>query len=262
MSPAADDDAWSRLLRARTHAGAGCLDDVSDPLVELYRPLALAGPRHVAAQLGQSIDGFIASRTGHGEGVTGAEDHVHLHRLRALVDAVVVGVGTALADDPRLTVRHVPGPQPARVVLDPRGRAPRDLTVFTDGAARTLWVVGAGAGAGIDAVQPPDGVELLRLPCGDGGFDEACLVDALADQGLGRLLVEGGGVTVSRFLAAGVLDRLYVTVTPMLLGDGRPGLRFRGPERLEHALRPATRCFPLGSDVLFELTLRPPAPVR
>ena len=78
----------------------------------------------VLAQLGQSLDGFIASRTGHAEFVTGPEDREHLHRLRALVDAVVVGVGTVAADDCRLTVRAVPGPHPTRVVLDPSARAP------------------------------------------------------------------------------------------------------------------------------------------
>jgi diaminohydroxyphosphoribosylaminopyrimidine deaminase/5-amino-6-(5-phosphoribosylamino)uracil reductase len=251
-----DDLTWSRLLRARTRADAsrlGLLDGSGeDPLTALYLPLALAGQRHVIAQLGQSLDGCIASRTGDGACVTGRQDHVHLHRLRALSDAVVVGVSTVLADDPRLTVRHVPGRNPVRVILDPRGRARRDRAIFHDGAAPTLWLVGDRT----RVPAPPRHAEVVRLPCGQDGFDEACVVEELADRGLGRLLVEGGGVTVSRFLAAGALDRLYLTVTPMIVGDGRPGLQLRGPDRLHDALRPPSRRFPLGEDVLFELTLR------
>ncbi|HSK54073.1 MAG TPA: RibD family protein [Jiangellales bacterium] len=253
---AEDDLTWSRLLRARTPADAarlGLMDGAgTDPLTDLYLPLALAGPRHVAAQLGQSLDGCIASRTGDGACVTGREDHVHLHRLRALSDAVVVGVSTVLADDPRLTVRHVPGRHPVRVVLDPRGRAPRDRAIFHDGTAPTLWLVGQRT----RVPNPPPHAEVVRLPCGQDGFDEVCVVEQLAERGLGRLLVEGGGVTVSRFLAARALDRLYLTVTPMIVGDGRPGLQLRGPDRLDDALRPPSRRFPLGEDVLFELTLR------
>ena len=93
-------------------------------LADRYLPLCLAGPRYAFAQLGQSLDGFIATRTGDADYVTGEEDRCHLHRLRALADAVVVGAGTAVADDPQLTVRACAGANPVRVVLDPRGRVP------------------------------------------------------------------------------------------------------------------------------------------
>ena len=85
---------------------------------EVYEGLVAAGPQLVIAQLAQSLDGFIASRTGDSMPISGPEDHRHLHRLRSLVDAVVVGAATVLADDPRLTVREVPGASPVRVVLD------------------------------------------------------------------------------------------------------------------------------------------------
>ena len=119
----------------------------ADDLADRYLPLCLAGPRLTFAQLGQSLDGFIATRTGDADYVTGEEDRGHLHRLRALADAVVVGAGTAVADDPQLTVRACAGPHPVRVVLDPHGRVPLQRRVFTDGAAPTLWVVGADSDA-------------------------------------------------------------------------------------------------------------------
>jgi diaminohydroxyphosphoribosylaminopyrimidine deaminase / 5-amino-6-(5-phosphoribosylamino)uracil reductase len=258
--------AWDRLLGVRTSEDAGAAGLVraggtwrwerdADPeatrLAALYAPLCLAGRRVAIAQLGQSVDGFIATRTGDAVYVTGEEDRRHLHRLRALADAVVIGAGTAIADDPRLTVRACGGANPVRVILDPRGRVERRRQVFTDGSAPTLWVRGTGRPA-----PAIDGVEVVRLPCGDGGFAPRGLLDVLARRGLGRVLVEGGGVTVSRFLGEGALHRLYVTVAPVLVGDGVPGLRFPGPERMREALRAPVRRFTLGDDSLFEFDLR------
>lgn len=240
------DHEWSELLAGRVPAAG--------ELTARYGPLVAAGPRLVLAQLGQSLDGFIASRTGDACFVTGAADRTHLHCLRALVDAVVVGVGTVAADNCRLTVRAVPGPNPVRVVLDPQARAPRDAHVFVVDDAPTLWLVA-------DDEPPPCApgphVEVLRLPRDgeDQGFAPARVLTTLAARGLRRVLVEGGGLTVSRFLQAEVLDRLLVTTAPMLVGDGVPGLRFEGHDRLADAVRAPSRRFLLGDDVCVELDL-------
>jgi 3,4-dihydroxy 2-butanone 4-phosphate synthase / GTP cyclohydrolase II len=239
------DHEWSELLAGRP--------PVVGELAERYGPLVDGGAPLVLAQLGQSLDGFIASRTGDACFVTGAADRAHLHRLRALVDAVVVGVGTVAADDCRLTVRTVVGPSPVRVVLDPHGRAPGDAHVLTVDDAPTLWVVAA------DRPLPPppsDHVDVLGLPTDRSGrFAPAEVLAALASRGLGRVLVEGGGVTVSHFLEAGVLDRLLLTTAPLLVGDGVPGVRFSGSDRLGDALRAPFRRFLLDDDVCVELDL-------
>ncbi|REK84372.1 deaminase [Streptomyces inhibens] len=261
--------AWERLRRIRTTDQALAAGLVADGdgglrwagpaspeagwLAERYLPLCLAGPRIAFGQLGQSLDGFIATRTGDADYVTGAADRCHLHRLRALADAVVVGAGTAVADDPRLTVRACAGDNPVRVVLDPRGRVPRHSGVFTDGAAPTLWVVGPDAGAVRDVAGA--GVDILALPDA-AAFAPGRLLAALARRGLRRVLIEGGGVTVSRFLQERALHRLYLTVAPVLLGDGVPGLRFPGTPVMREALRPPLRRALLGEDTLFELELR------
>lgn len=243
---AAVDDEWSALLAGQVPADG--------ELADRYGPLVSAGPRFVLAQLGQSLDGFIAARTGDAHFVTGAADRTHLHRLRALVDAVVVGVVTVLVDDCHLTVRAVAGPHPVRVVLDPDARAPRDAHVLTAADAPTVWVVA-------DDRPPPTAraphVRVLGLPRDgrDRGFPPAHLLSMLAGLGLGRVLVEGGGVTVSRFLSAGALDRLLLTTAPMLVGDGVPGLRFEGHDRLADAVRAPCRRFVLGDDVCVELDL-------
>ncbi len=264
------EQAWERLLGIRSDADAEAAglalgkdgarrwaDGASaeaQGLADLYLPLCLAGPDLTFAQLGQSLDGFIATRTGDADFVTGEEDRRHLHRLRALADAVVVGAGTAVADNPRLTVRACAGTNPVRVVVDPHGRVPLECDVFTDGSAPTLWVVGADSDPG-EIV--PDGVEVLTLP-GIDAFAPRRLVRTLAERGLGRVLIEGGGVTVSRFLHEDALHRLYVTVAPVLIGDGVPGLRFDGTTVMKDALRPPVRRVFLGEDTLFELDLRTP----
>ncbi|WP_351222629.1 RibD family protein [Streptomyces sp. NPDC002133] len=228
-------------------------------LADRYLPLCLAGPRFTFAQLGQSLDGFIATRKGDADYVTGAEDREHLHRLRALSDAVVVGAGTVVADDPRLTVRACAGTDPVRVVLDPNRRVPPRRQVFTDGAAPTLWVVSAdgGRGGGATDAAGMNGVDVLTLP-DSAAFAPRRLVHELGRRGLGRVMVEGGGVTVSRFLHDGALHRLYLTVAPVLIGDGVPGLGFPGPDLMRDALRPPMRRAALGEDTLFELDLHTP----
>ncbi|MEX5257210.1 RibD family protein [Kocuria arenosa] len=247
---AAPDAAWEGLLTGRTRP----VPSPGAELVERYGPIVAHRGPLVLAQLGQSLDGFIASRTGHAEFVTGAEDREHLHRLRALVDAVVVGVGTVVADDCRLTVRAVPGPHPTRVVLDPSARAPLASAVLTDGAAPTLWVVGEHADV---PAAPGPHVTVLRVPVGEHGLAPQAVLEALARRGLQRVLVEGGGRTVSGFLAAGTLHRLYLSTAPLLIGDGVPGIRFPGADHLSGALRAPVRRFVLGDDLCTELTFRP-----
>jgi len=223
-------------------------------LLDLYLPVRLPGEL-VIGQLGQSLDGRIATETGASHFVTGPEDIERLHRLRALVDAVVVGVGTVASDDPQLTVRRVEGANPVRVVLDPSGRTPAGSRVRSDDAARTILVRRAAPGA-TDVVVREEGLLVPADPAGQ--LDLHALVWALRSQGLRRILVEGGGLTVSRFLEAGLLDRLHVAVAPLLIGSGRPSLTLPPVASLDMAIRPACRHFRMGADVLFDLDLRAP----
>nr|WP_244183174.1 RibD family protein [Halomonas songnenensis] len=207
----------------------------------------------VIAQLGQSLDGRIATESGHSHYINGPESLVHLHRLRALADAVVVGAGTASADDPQLTVRHVSGAHPARVVLDPRGRVPANLKLFHEELAPTLHIVGP------EVSPAPAGAMVSRcvLPLNaQGQFAPSDVIALLNRHGLERILVEGGGITVSQFIEAGTIDRLHLLVAPLLIGSGRPGLQMTPIETLESALRPTMRRFRCGDDTLFDVLLR------
>lgn len=224
-------------------------------LLDLLLPVRLPADL-VIGQAGQSLDGRIATAAGDSHYITGPADIRRLHRLRALVDAVVVGAGTVAADDPRLTVREVDGRNPARVILDPNSRLGPDRRVFQDGAAPTLVICRASASADTSGAA---GCQTLRLPAdgkaAGGGFSPAAVVRALRDRGYRRLLIEGGGTTVSRFLQAGALDRLHITVAPLVIGSGPPALTLDPIDSLDDALRPPCRRFRLGDDILFDLDL-------
>ena len=261
MTPAV----WSRLLAARRGATrtANGADPVTDPDPDwspgeaaawaLYAPLAAPGGPFWYAQVGQSLDGRIATVSGDARDVSGLGGLRHLHRCRALAEAVIVGVRTALGDDPRLTVRLAPGPNPARVVIDPRARLPNDAAVFAPDGARRIVVQAIPA-------PRPRGVEVIVLPARDGWIDPAAIRAALLRIGLAQVLVEGGGATIAGFLEAGLLDRLHVAVAPVIIGAGPTGLRSAHPiERLSEALRPETRVYALETDVVFDCVLGPAA---
>jgi riboflavin-specific deaminase-like protein len=244
---AAKPGAWEPVpaaFRAEGHLPA--------PWDELFGPLRAGSIDDlvVVGQLGQSLDGRIATNSGHSHYINGPAGLDHLHRLRALVDAVVIGVGTALADDPQLTVRRVAGPNPARVILDPHGRLrPSARVLAADGARRLVVTTPAASN------QLPDGVEVVRLPADDGHIAPAAVLAGLAAHGWRRILIEGGARTVSGFLSAGCLDRLHMMVAPIILGTGRAGLSLAPIDRVDHAMRPPTRAYPLGEDVLFDCDL-------
>ena len=246
-------DVWLQVNPSGTWNVVGTPTKAASGVLAVFIPLQLQS-RLAIAQIGQSLDGRIATVTGDSHYVTGPEDIRRLHRLRALVDAVVVGAGTVASDDPQLTVREVPGDSPVRVVLDPAGRLDPGHRVFTDGAARTIRVraLPRGAGEGEGAGDPE-----LFLPASDAGWiDPGVILARLGGLGLGRVLVEGGGRTVSGFLEAGALDRLHLTVAPVLIGSGLPSLELTPINRLAEALRPRARHFRLGRDILFDLDLR------
>jgi diaminohydroxyphosphoribosylaminopyrimidine deaminase/5-amino-6-(5-phosphoribosylamino)uracil reductase len=222
-------------------------------IASAFTPFLRADPGRpfVVAQLGQSLDGRIATMTGESRYISGSGALDHLHGLRAHVDAVVVGIGTVLADDPLLTVRRVPGRSPTRVILDPNGKLPDQARCFRETDTPCLVVRTRDA-------PTPDGLEVLRLQAdGSGRIAPATIVDALFQRGLRRILIEGGADTISRFIDAGCLDRLHVLVAPVIIGSGKPSLDLTPIGALDKALRPPTDVYILGDgDVLFDCDLK------
>lgn len=248
---------WDRLLALREGRGCACCGRWSAgerAALSLYAPLARRdlGPVTVA-QIGQSLDGRIATVTGDAKDISGPDGLAHLHRMRALADGVLIGARTALHDRPRLTVRLCKGENPARILLDPRGRVPDDLDIFREDGARRIVV------QAVDRPRPA-GVEVIRLAERDGWIAPEEILAALQARGIATLLVEGGGITIGRFLEAGLLTRVQVAISPLLIGAGPQSLTLQSPvARLDQALRPETRSYGLGPEVVFDCALRPEA---
>ena len=248
MTPEPHSDSWLELLEGFSHP--------TSPLPTDWRSCfsPLRGGAHdelmVVGQLGQTLDGRIATITGHSKYINGRPGLIHLHRLRAVVDAVVVGVGTALADNPLLTVRLVAGKHPARIVIDPNGRLGPDALVWRDDGVRRIMLTG-------DRTQTPTlpGVEVVRVPSTQGQLAPADILKALYTCGLKRILIEGGANTISRFMQAGCPDRLHVIVAPILLGSGQPGITLPAIEHMDQAVRIKMHPYPLEDEMLFDCDL-------
>lgn len=253
---ALDGDGRNAVLRWQPSVGwcpAVPADDPRRDLLDLYLPISSASADRpiIVGHLGQSLDGFIATTSGDACYVTGPQNILHLHRLRALCDAVIVGARTVENDNPRLTTRLVSGDNPLRVVLDPKRRLADSHHVFSDGDATTVRVTGRAAGA-----APGGGPKELVVGFVEGRLDLRDLVRQLRARGCARIFVEGGGVTVSAFLEAGLLDRLHIAVAPLLIGEGRPAIRMTPRRLLKDCLKVQPRIYRTGEDVLFDCDLR------
>ena len=207
--------------RIRTQSFRTLSQPLAAPWGDVFEPLraGTVDDMVVVGQIGQSLDGRIATATGHSKYINGPAGLDHLHRLRALVDAVVIGVGTALADDPQLTVRRVGGPASGARRDRPAGGCPPAPGCLPTTASAACW----SRLKGRHARWHP---RWKSWPCllSGGRIGPRAILAALAERGLRRILIEGGADTVSRFLAAGCLDRLHVMVAPIILGAGRAEL--------------------------------------
>ncbi|WP_439530077.1 RibD family protein [Pannonibacter sp.] len=238
---------WERLLALRLgHEGLAGVDAAFG----LYGPIAGARGQFVLAQVGQSLDGRIATPAGDARDVSGRDGLAHLHRCRALVDAVIVGVGTVKADDPKLSVRMVKGPAPVRVVVDCHGDLDGRESLFRDGGAPVVVIRSSTARGRLFP-----GADVVSLPPKANGLDPQDILDALAQRNLLRVLVEGGARTIARFIEAGLVDRLHVAISPIIIGSGPSGIILPPVERLTGAHRPVTDVYNLGSDILFDCRL-------
>lgn len=242
--------AWHLLHPATPQAR-----DLLSTFLPLCRPIPADSAPRVIGQLGQSLDGRIATVTGRSRFINGDDGITHLHRIRAVSDAVVVGAGTAATDNPMLTVRRTTGPNPVRVVIDRHRRVPQSHHLFTDEKSRTIRLV-AGQYDSQSVVREYG--QVIEVAClGDREqtepVDPRVILQVLSDFGLRKIFIEGGGLTVSSFLNAGLLDRLHVMVAPMIIGSGRPAFSLPEIDQLDGALRPKSQLINLGSDMLFDL---------
>lgn len=239
---------WEHLCTIRSNGAVfhHSTSHLDRSCLSLYEPIARPNGPFVMAQVGQSLDGRIATPTGDAQDVSGCDGIAHLHRCRALVDAVIVGVGTIVADNPSLSVRAVNGQSPVRVVVDCNGRIPSDAKMLHDGGTPVL-VIQAD-----DISRSPISCDIIRLPRRGEGLHPQDILDALSNRSLTSVLVEGGARTIARFLDADLVDRLHVSVAPIIIGSGPMGISLAPVDRLADARRPNVTVYDIGTDIVFD----------
>ncbi len=223
-----------KLREAGIEVEVGVLADECTALIRPWVKHVTVGLPYVSLKLALSLDGRIATRTGASKWLTGPEARARVHALRAASDAVAIGIGTALADDPRLTVRDAPGGSPLRVVFDTKLRLPKHARLVETAAEIPTWVIcNADAPTSAEDELTTRGVEVLRAPASaEGRIDAPAALKLLASRGIVRLMVEGGAELAGSFLAGHLADELHAFVAPILLGPrGRAGaVDWAGPD--------------------------------
>ena len=246
-----------RLRAAGVRVTAGVCEREAAELNRFFLHAVRSGRPYVVAKYAMSLDGRIACRTGDSKWITGDDARRRAHELRRMVDAVVVGSGTLIADDPSLTVRlpGIEGVQPLRVVLDSTGRTPLASRVFTDEfASRTLLATTAALCEERAHAFAERGVQVLQLSRDEHGrVDLHALLRALGARGVRGVMVEGGGAVHGAFFDAGLVDEVWAFVAPVVIGgDGAPApVGGRGAASMARAQR-LTQVVTerLGTDVL------------
>jgi diaminohydroxyphosphoribosylaminopyrimidine deaminase/5-amino-6-(5-phosphoribosylamino)uracil reductase len=227
---------------------------------QAFRKRARTGRPLVTLKSALSLDGFTATESGDSRWISGPESRALVHRWRAESDAVAVGIGTALADDPLLTARDVARPeprQPARVVFDSAARLPLDSQLVRSIGEAPLYVVaGPDAPAARVAALRDAGADLIEV-AGDRPGIVAAALDQLGGGEIGSLLLEGGAELAGSFLAAEEVDELRLFIAPLILGAGRPLAAGRGAAAIAEAQRPlAIEWERSGEDLLVRARLR------
>jgi diaminohydroxyphosphoribosylaminopyrimidine deaminase/5-amino-6-(5-phosphoribosylamino)uracil reductase len=264
----------TRLREAGIEVVMGALREEAERLVCDFHKHALTGLPFVTLKAALTLDGRMASQTGDSRWITGEAARVHAHRMRDRHDAIMVGIGTVLADDPALTVRHVRGRDPLRVVLDSTLLTPPDSQLGKSAhVVPTLIFHAPGADSQRAEALRRLGFTLLEVPRGERGIDLWAVLRELGRRGVVRLMVEGGPTLHGALLDAGQVDWVALFVAPRILADptAQPLAFARPRPTMSEALsllRPSVRR--LGDDLLVEGALQSessrqalaPAPAR
>jgi len=249
------------LLRQRgIETSSGVLEEECRALNAAHIKYINTGLPLVTVKFAQTLDGRLAAAGGDSRGLSSAESLKFAHRLRSESDAVMVGSGTVLADDPRLTVRLVRGKNPVRVVLDSRLRLPAGARIFQEqAAAPTVVATTSGAdGSKADELRAM-GVEVLTVKEDRGGIDLRELLALLGQRHIASLLVEGGAGVITSLLSRGLADRVIAVIVPKILGKGIATVGELDITRVSRALPLTfTRTYRLGADLIAEASIQPP----
>ncbi|HUV04477.1 MAG TPA: bifunctional diaminohydroxyphosphoribosylaminopyrimidine deaminase/5-amino-6-(5-phosphoribosylamino)uracil reductase RibD [Armatimonadota bacterium] len=248
------------LRSAGIEVQVGLLEPQARRLNEAYIKRVTTGLPFVLWKAAMTLDGKIATRTGDSRWITGERARKEVHRLRSRYDAVLVGIGTVLADDPELTVRGIRGAvNPLRVVVDSRASLPLDARVLDSEAQTLVAVTGNAPEEKVEALRNA-GARVLVLPAWAGGqVDLRALMSELSNQGLNGVLLEGGGELAASMLEMGLVDKGLIFIAPKIVGgrSARTPVEGEGIELMSRALgvsKPRIRRF--GEDIGLEFDVK------
>lgn len=244
-----------RLQSAGISVALGVLENEARRLNEMYIKYITTGRPWVTAKCAMTLDGKIATRTGHSKWVTGEAARQFTHRLRHAHDAILVGSRTVMIDNPSLTTRlpEGNGRNPIRILLDAGDYLTQELNVFRNDRESPTWVVTAGERS------YPFADETLVLPPGPGGVDMAVLMEVLSQRGIASVLIEGGGATLAAAFEAGIVDKCCFFGAPKIVGgvDAITPVEGRGCALMDEALQLVDlKATQVGEDVLLEAYVR------
>jgi diaminohydroxyphosphoribosylaminopyrimidine deaminase/5-amino-6-(5-phosphoribosylamino)uracil reductase len=254
--PQVNGNGVTLLREAGIAVETGLLADAGEELNSVFFTWQRLGRPFVHVKIAQTLDGKIAAAGAGDNRITDEAARKIVHRMRVRYDAVIVGRGTVLADDPELTARLASGRNPVRVVLDSRLSLPLSAKIFhLPDAEKTVVVCSPDAdGQKMKALRDTGAAALpLEIPRGADGLPPASVLAALGYRGIRSVLVEGGQKIFSSFLAAGLWDRLSVFIAPVILGGGLPCVSGLGIDSIGSALRPGgIKIQKIGDQIRFE----------
>ncbi|OGC93462.1 MAG: riboflavin biosynthesis protein RibD [candidate division Zixibacteria bacterium RBG_16_53_22] len=231
-NPVVSGSGYGKLRDAGIEVVDGVMKNYSREFYRPYFKYITTGLPFVTLKFAQSLDGRIATSSGHSQWISSQESLVFSHRLRAVSDAVLVGSGTLRKDNPKLTTRLVKGKNPIRIVLSASGRFPRSRDIFTDGQSQTYI-----ATSGKVSINVRNGYEVINVRKGSAGLNLNDLRIKLGRMGIMNMLVEGGGGVLTSFLKQRQADKIVVCVAPMIIGKGIDAIGDLGIRRLDNAVR-------------------------
>jgi diaminohydroxyphosphoribosylaminopyrimidine deaminase/5-amino-6-(5-phosphoribosylamino)uracil reductase len=240
-NPSVPGGGVERLREAGVEVSVGVLEKEARALIKPWGKYITTGAAFLALKAAVSLDGRIATRTGASRWISCPEARARVHTLRSAHDAVMVGINTVIADDPRLTVRDVPGRSPVRVVIDSKLRIPTNSQLVTTARETPTCVITTlDASRAVAEALEESGVAVIRVPATtEGRCDMLAALKELAAREVVSVLCEGGAELAGSLLAQQLPDEMHVFVAPMLLGPrGRPGaVDWAGPENPADAPR-------------------------
>ena len=252
------------LRRAGIDVTVGVLEEECRQLNEGFITRILRGRPLGLLKLAMSLDGRIAAASGDSRWVSSPESRRLTHLWRSQSDAIMIGAGTVLIDNPRLTCRIRGGRDPVRVIVDGRLRTPPDALVYRErSTANAILVTRTSNLSRGRRRYRGSRVEVLAVAARGGELDLRALMREFAKRGWNRVLIEGGARLAASVLRAGVVDRIALFVAPRIVGSGQPAIDGLDTRRMRDALAAASvKVSRVGDDVLLEATITPPRRAR